>query len=132
MLSHGIGSLSATTQVKVFSPDMTVNALGQGFHAPETNIRIFVNGENITDVPGSWAVAGKRIDCFGTWENPNVSCGNFPDESFREAEEATRKCGVWVVGLIHSRGVNRVMPVEFYENKALEGVSSLMKSGEIL
>jgi len=32
MRSHGDGSLSAATQVKVLSPEITLVALGQGFH----------------------------------------------------------------------------------------------------
>ena len=36
----------------------------------------------------------------------------FPNGSFQGAEEVTREYGVSVVGPIHSRGVDRVMPVE--------------------
>ncbi len=39
MRSHGKGSLSATTQVKVLSPETILIALGQGFHVSEANIR---------------------------------------------------------------------------------------------
>ena len=129
MRSHGEGSLSATTQVKVLSPEIILVALGQGFHFLETNIRAHAKGEGVTDVPGSESVAGKRIVYIGTWENRGV-----PKESFQEAEEVTRKYGVSVVGLTHSRGVGRVMPVESRpvcvqrtgrSLGALEGVSSL-------
>jgi len=37
----------------------------------------------------------------------------------------TRKYSVSVVGLIHSRGVGRVMPVEPKRKRALEGISNL-------
>ena len=120
MRSHGEGSLSATTQVKVLSPEIILVALGQGFHFLETNIRAHAKGEGVTDVPGSESVAGKRIVYIGTWENRGV-----PKESFQEAEEVTRKYGVSVVGLTHSRGVGRVMPVESRSLGTLEGVSSL-------
>ena len=59
MRSHGKGSLSATTQVKVSSPEIILVALGQGFHFLETNISIHAVGECISDVPGSKSVAGK-------------------------------------------------------------------------
>ena len=120
MRSHGKGSLSATTQVKVLSPEILLLALGQGFHTLETNIGTHVKGESVSDVPGSESVAVKRIVYIGTWENRSV-----PKGSFQEAEEATRKYGVSVVGLTHSRGVGRVMPVASQSIGALEGVSSL-------
>ena len=37
----------------------------------------------------------------------------------------TRKYSVSVVGLIHSRGVGRVMPVEPKRKRSLEGISNL-------
>ena len=46
-------------------------------------------------------------------------------EAFLGAEEATRKYSVSVVGLIHSRGVGRVMPVESENRETLEGISHL-------
>ena len=107
MRSHGENSLSATTQVKGLSPEITIVALGQGFHHLETNSDTHVKGESVSGVPGSEAVAGKRIVYIGTWENRSV-----PPGSFQEAEEVTRKYGVSVVGLTHSRRVGRVMPVE--------------------
>jgi len=107
MRSHGEGSLSATTQVKVSSPEINIVAKGQGFHILETNIGTHVKGECDSGVPGSESVAGKRNVYSGTWENRSVPTG-----SFQEAEEATRKYGVSVVGLTHSRSVCGVMPVE--------------------
>ena len=64
MRSHGEGSLSATTQVKVLSPEILLVALGRGFHVLEANIGacaivdsplIGLNrpGECVSDVPGS-------------------------------------------------------------------------------
>ena len=120
MRSHGKGSLSATTQVKVLSPEIILVALGQGFHFLETNIRTHVKGESVSDVPGSKSVAGKRTVYIGTWENRSV-----PKVSCQGAEKATKRYGVSVVGLTHSRGVGRVMPVEFRNKETLEGVSSL-------
>ena len=58
MRSYGEGSRSATTQVKVLSPEIILFALGQGFHFLETNIRTHVTGESVSDVPGSESVAG--------------------------------------------------------------------------
>ena len=118
MRSHGEGSLSATTQVKVLSPEITRIALGQGFHFLETNIGTHAKGESVSDVPGSESVAGKRTVYIGTWENRSVPTG-----SFQRAEEAKREYGDSVVGLTHSRGVGRVMPVEFCRTGTLEGVS---------
>ena len=118
--------MSATTQVKVLSPEIILIALGQGFHFLETNIRTSVNGEGVFDVPGSESVAGKRTVYIGTWENRSVPTG-----SFQEAEEATRKYGVSVVGLTHSRGVGRVMPVESLNYRTLEGVSILTQRDEV-
>jgi len=66
MLSRRKGSLSATTEVKVLSSEIILIALGQGFHFLETNISTFVKGENVSDVPESESVAGKRIDIVGT------------------------------------------------------------------
>jgi len=131
MRSHGEGSLSATTQVKVLSPEILLVALGQGFHVLEANIRacaivdsplIGLNrpGECVSDVPGSESVAGNRTVYIGTWENRSA-----PFRSCQEAEEVTRQYGVSVVGLIHSRGVGRVIPVESRNKETLEGVSSL-------
>jgi len=58
MRSHGEGSLSATTQVKVLSPEIILVALGQGFHGLEANIGTHVNGESVSDRPGTNPVAG--------------------------------------------------------------------------
>ena len=55
----------------------------------------------------------------GTWENRSVPYG-----SIQGTEEVTRMYDALVVGLTHSRGVDRVMPIE-PQVEALEGVSSL-------
>lgn len=125
MRSPGKGSLSATTQVKVLSPEILLIALGQGVHCLETNIGSHDSGECESGVPGSKSVAGKRTVHIGTWENRSV-----PNGSIQGAEEATRMYGVSVVGLTHSRGVNRVMPVALCGCKALEGVSGLKRGME--
>ena len=126
MRSHGEGRMSATTQVKVLSPEINFFALGQGFHTLETNIRTLVKGESVSDVPGSESVAGKRTVYIGTWENRSNPTG-----SFQETEEATRKYDVSVVGLTHSRSVGRVMPVESRNFVTFEGVSSLTQRDEV-
>ena len=119
MRSYGKGSLSATTQVKVLSPEILPFALGQGFHFLEANISVHAIGECASGVPGSKAVAGKRIVCIGTWENRIA-----PRLSRSGAEEVTMWYGFPVVGLTRSRGVGRVMPVASMCVRALEGVSS--------
>jgi len=125
MRSHGEGSLSATTQVKVSSPEIILVAMGQGFHFLETNTRSHARGECVSGEPGSKSVAGKRTVYAGTWENQSV-----PQGSRRGAEEVTRWYGVLVVGLTHSRGVGRVIPVASRGTRTLEGVSSLTQRVE--
>jgi len=108
MRSHEDGSLSAATQVKVSSPVILHITLGQGFHFLETSTETRARGEVCFGVSGSKSVAGKRIDFIGTWENRDV-----PAPRIRGIEEVTKDSYVVsVVGLIHSRGVNRVMPIE--------------------
>ncbi len=126
MRRHRKGGLSATTQVKVLSPEIIHFVLGQGFHFLETYISAHITGECASDMPGSKSVAGKRTVYIGTWENRSV-----PKGSFQGAEEATRKYGISVVGLTHSRGVGRVMPVEFRSIGTLEGVSSLVLRDDV-
>ena len=85
MRSQRKGGLSATTQVKVLSPEIINIAQGQGFHSLEASIAASVNGENASDVPGSEALADKPTVHIGTWENHIV-----PKRSFQQAEEAKR------------------------------------------
>ena len=119
------GGLSATTKVKVLSPEISNIARGQGFHFLEASIAAYANGEYVSDVPGSESVAGKLTVHIGTWENHIV-----PNRSFQQAEEARRKYGDMVVGLTHIRGVNGVMPIESRKYGALEGVSSKTQRDE--
>ncbi len=125
MRSQREGVLSATTQVKVSSPEMINIAQGQGFHSLEASIAACVKGEYVSGVPGSESVAGKLTVHIGTWENHIA-----PNRSFQQAEEARRKYGDMVVGLTHSRGVIGVMPGESRAFGALEGVSSKMQRAE--
>ena len=125
MRSQREGGLSATTQVKVLSPEILLIARGQGFHFLEASIAACVNGECVSGVPGSESVAGKPTVRIGTWESPVV-----PKRSFQQAEEARRKYGDRAVGLTHSRGIGRVMPVESKETRTLEGVSSKTQRDE--
>jgi len=113
------GGLSATTKVKVLSPEIINIALGQGFHLLEASIAACVKGEYVCDVPGSESVAGKPTVHIGTWENHIV-----PNRSFQQAEDVRRKYDDMVVGLTHSRGVVGVMPGESQRVGTLEGVSS--------
>ena len=106
MRSYGKGSLSAATQVKVLSPEITLDAMGQGFHILETNIRICVKGECMSGEPGSESAAGKRTVYGGTWENQSIP------RSCKRAEDVIMQYVTLVVGLTHSRGVNKVMLIE--------------------
>jgi len=128
------GGLSATTKVKVLSPEIILVALGQGFHFLEASIAACVKGEYASDVPGSESVAGKLTVYIGTWENHIVPtcCDGVArrDRSFQQAEEARREYGDMVVGLTHSRGVVGVMPGESQRAGALEGVSSKTQRDE--
>jgi hypothetical protein len=119
----GKGVMSATTKVKVLSPEIILIALGQRFHFSEASIGMHANGECVSDVPGSKSVAGKRTVCIGTWENRSV-----PNGSCQGAEEVTKQYGVSVVGLTHSRGVAGVMPGG--ATSSLEGVSGLTQRGD--
>ena len=111
--------------VKVLSPEIYLVALGQGFHFSEASIGMHVKGECISDVSGSESVAGKRTVYVGTWENriaPNGSC--------QGAEKVTKRYGVSVVGLTHSRGVGRVIPVESRFTRHSKG-SALIRKDEV-
>jgi len=107
------------------SPETILIAWGQRFHFLETSIRTHVKGESVSDVPGSESVAGKRTVYIGTWKNRSV-----PNGSCQGVEKATKRYGVSVVGLTHSRGVGRAMPVASKRIGALEGVSSLTQRDE--
>jgi hypothetical protein len=125
MRSQREGGLSATTQVKVYSPEIVNIAQGQGFHFLEASTAACVKGERVGGVPGSKSMAGNPTVHIGTWENHIA-----PNRSFQQAEEARRKYGDMVVGLTRSRGVIGVMPGESRTFGALEGVSSKMQRAE--
>ena len=119
MRSQREGGLSATTKVKVFSPEIVNIARGQGIHSLEASIAAHDRGECVCGVPGSKSVAGNLTVHIGTWESHIV-----PDRSFQQAEEARRKYDGMAVGLTHSRGVAGVMLGASRSFGTLEGVSS--------
>ena len=119
MQSSRKGEWSAITQVKVFSPEICLIALGQGFLHLEASSAARDNGECVSGVPGSQTIAGHSTIHSGTWENRTV-----PKEASNEPKRRRRKYGDMAVGLTHSRGVNGVMPIESQESGTLEGVSS--------
>ena len=125
MQSQREGGLTATTQVKVLSPEIFITARGQGLHALEARNATCVKGEHVSSVPGSESAAVKPTVHIGTWESRIA-----PNRSFQQAEEARRKYGDTAVGLTHSRGVSWVMPAEFQEPETLEGVSSRTQRDE--
>jgi len=84
-----------------------------------------LTGECDSGVPESQTIAGNSTVHIGTWDSHIV-----PDRSFQQAEEARRKYGDAVVGLIRIRGVNGVMPIESQEPGTLEGISSEMSRDE--
>ena len=115
------GEWSAITQVKVFSPEICLIALGQGFLHLEASSAARDNGECVSNVPGSESMAGHSMIHSGTWDShvvPNSEASNEP-------KRQRRKYGDVAVGLTHSRGVNGVMPIE--SPSSLEGVSGKMQ-----
>ncbi len=123
MRSQRDGGLSAITQVKVLSPEITIVALGQGFHFLEASIAACVKGEHVSDVPGSESMAGNRTVHIGTWDSRVAPIGSLP-----QAEEARRKYGGVAVGPAHSRGVAGVMPGGVRDS--LEGAGSKTQRDE--
>ena len=114
------GEWSAITKVKVLSPEICLIALGQGFLHLEASSATRDNGECVSDVPGSEAMAGHSTVHSGTWEGHIV-----PDsEASNKPKRRRRKYGGMALGLTHSRGVNVVMRIESQEPGTLEGVSS--------
>jgi hypothetical protein len=124
MWSQSDGRLSTITKVKVSSLEMKDIALGEGFIIPEASIAACVNGECVSNVPGSKAMVGNRIVCAGTWEGHIVPML----EASNEPKRRRRKYGDMAVGLTHSRGVDGVMPIE--SPCSLEGVSSKTQRDE--
>jgi hypothetical protein len=119
------GVMSATMRKREgIEPRNNPCCTGPRVSFPGSQHRYVRNGECIHDVPGSKSVAGKRTVCIGTWENriaPNGSC--------QGAEKVTKQYGVSVVGLTHSRGVGRVMPVESRFSRHSKG-SALIRKDE--
>jgi len=102
--------LSATTQVKVLSPEIANVAQGQGFHFLEASTAVCAKGEHDCGVPGSESVAGNQTVHIGTWESHAV-----PERSPQQAEEARQGYGGVAVGPIRIRGVAAVMRGEDME-----------------
>jgi len=110
MPSSRKGEWSAITQVKVFSPEICLVALGQGFLDLEASIAAHDNGECVSGVPGSQTIAGHSTVHSGTRESHTA-----PKEASNESKRRRRKYGGMAVGLTHNRGVNGVMPIESQE-----------------
>ena len=123
MQSSGKGEWSAITQVKVLSPEICLVALGEEVLYSEASIAACGNGERVSGVPGSKAMAGHSRIHSGTWESHIV-----PKEASNEPKRRRRKYGGMAVGLTHSRGVGGVMPIESPDS--LEGVSRRTQRGE--
>ncbi len=121
MQSSRKGEWSAITQVKVFSPEICLIALGQGLLHSEARLAAHDNGECVSDVPGSQTIAGHSTVHSGTWESHTV-----PKEASNESKRRRRKYGGMAVGLGHIRGVDGVMPIESRETGTPEGPSSKM------
>ena len=112
------GEWSAITQVKVFSPEICLIALGQGFLHLEASSAARDNGECVSDVPGSESMAGHSKIHSGTWDSHIV-----PDsEASNEPKRQRRKYDDVAVGPVHSKGVGGVMPTE--SPCSLEGTGS--------
>jgi len=122
MRGLGKGVMSATTQVKVLSPEINPCCIGPRVPLLGSQYRYARNGECISGVPGSESVAGKRTVCIGTWEDRSVS-----NRSRQETGKVTKRYGVSVVGLTNIRGVAGVMPCG--AKSSLEVVSGLTQRG---
>jgi hypothetical protein len=122
MRSPEKGVMSATTQVKVLSPEIIYHRIGPRVSFLGSQYRYARNGECMPDVPGSESVADKRTVCIGTWENRSV-----PNRSCRGAGKVTKRYGVSVVGLTNIRGVAGVIPCG--AKSSLEVVSGLTQRG---
>ena len=123
MLSQRKGGLSTITQVKVLSLEMMISHWARGLLSLKSASLHALNGECVSDVPGSEAMVGSRIVCIGTWESHIV-----PREASNKPQRRRRKYGDMAVGLTHSRGVDGVMPIE--SPCSLEGVSSRTQRDE--
>jgi len=124
MQSSRKGEWSAITKVKVFSPEICLIALGQGFLHPEASIAAHDIGECVSDVPGSKSIADHSTVHDGTWDSHAVL-----ERSPQQAEEARRRYGGVAVGPAHIRGVAGVMPGGVCSS--LEGVGSMLQRGKV-
>jgi hypothetical protein len=115
------GEWSAVTQVKVFSPEICLVALGQGFLCLEASSAARDNGECVSDVPGSESTAGHSTVHSGTREDHIV-----PKEASDESKRRRRKYGGMVVGPGHIRVTDGVMPIQSRKCGTLEGPGSKM------
>ena len=98
--------------------------MGEDFSIFETSIAECVDGECVSNVPGSKAMVGNLIVCTGTWESHIVPIV----EASNELKMRRRKYDDMAVGLTHSRGVDGVTPIE--SPSSLEGVSSRTQRDE--
>ena len=101
MPSHRKGGLSATTQVKVLSPEISIVARGQAFHIAETSNGSRAKGECGYGVPGSKSAAGKST----VMPELGRTVRSRENEYHKGAEKATAWKAEAVVGPVHSRGV---------------------------
>ena len=120
------GEWSTVTQVKVFSLEICLIALGQGFLHSEASSATRDNGECVSDVPGSKSIAGHSTVHNGTWEGHAVL-----ERSLQQAEEVRRWYGSVAVGPAYIRGVAGVMSGEPRDIGALEEVGSMLQRGQV-
>ena len=111
MQSSRKGEWSAITQVKVFSPEICLVALGQGLLHSEASIAAHDNGECVSGVPGSQTIAGHSTVHSGTRESHTV-----PKEASNKSKRRRRKYGGMAVGPGHIRGTDGVMPIQSRES----------------
>jgi len=88
MQSSRKGEWSAITQVKVFSPEICLIPLGQGFLHSEASIATYGNGECVSGGPGSQTIAGHSTVHSGTRESHTV-----PKEASNEAKKEVWRYG---------------------------------------
>jgi len=99
MQSSRKGEWSAITQVKVFSPEICLVALGQEVLHSEASNAARDNGECVSGVPGSESMVGHSTVHNGTWDRHIVP----NSETSNESKRRRRKYGDMAVGLTHSR-----------------------------
>lgn len=133
MRSLGKGVTSATTQVKVLSPEISFCRIGSRISCSGSQYRYARHGERGTGVPGSKSVVGGRTVYIGTWENRGA-----PYRSPREAEKAGRGYGAVVVGLTRIRDkefmpkVVIVKTAGTHDSTEAKELCADVKSGEIV